>query len=92
MSFSESFIERAWERQGGRCAGCGISLRLCRWDAHHRKAVQFGGSDTLRNCVLLCEGTYNDCHLQLGHDGDWRENTVLYDEDLPFLYAGEEGL
>jgi len=54
------------------------------------KAVQFDGSDTLGNCMLLCEGTYNDCHLQLDYNGDWRENTVLYDEDLPFLYAGEK--
>ena len=96
MSFPLDVIRRAWYRQGGLCAGCGKQLvgdnqdwgSRGAWHAHHRKPRSYSGSDYLSNCVLLCINPPN-CHLYLGHGGDWGYRNVLYDDDLPFLYAGE---
>lgn len=87
--FSQDVKDRAWHRQGGCCAICGRDLRRCNWDAHHRKAIKYGGSNNLGNCVLLCVNTPQNCHLKWGHDGDWQRNTVLHDKDLPYLFSGE---
>ena len=86
--FSQPIIDRAWQRQGGRCAACGRDLSRCNWDAHHRKGFKYGGTASLGNCILLCRNTPESCHLNLGHNGDWQGNTVLYDSDLPYLYFG----
>lgn len=94
--FSWDTIERAWDRQGGVCAGCGKTLVWANrdygtrgaWHAHHRKPVVYDGSDYLSNCVLLCVNPPN-CHLYLGHGGDYANRVVLHDENLPYLYAGQ---
>jgi len=96
MAFSWDVIERAWDRQGGLCAGCGKTLvwdnkdRGTRgaWQAHHRKPISYEGSDYLSNCVLLCINT-PCCHLNIGHNGNYSNRVVLYDGDLPDLYAGQ---
>ena len=95
MSFSNDVKWSAFLRQGRRCAGCGKHLVWenehrgeCRgaWEAHHRRP---GGSDLLRNCVLLCSN-YPNCHFNRGHEGNWANSVTLYDDDLPYLYAGED--
>ena len=95
MSFDYNTKRQAYVRQGGRCAGCGKSLVWDHghrgdgwrgaWEAHHRKP---GGSDLLRNCVLLCSNAPN-CHFSVGHEGNWANRVMLYDEDLPHLYDGD---
>jgi len=96
MAFSSEVIEQAWYRQGELCAGCGKRLagenrykgEWGAWHPHHKKPLAWGGSDLLRNCAILCINPPN-CHLNLGHDGDFRNYVQLYDSDLPYLYAGE---
>ena len=96
MSFPFDVVEDAWYRQGGLCAHCGKVLvgENCSrgqrggWHPHHRKPRSYGGTDLLRNCVLLCINPPN-CHLYIGHGGDYRQYAVIYDYDLPYLYAGE---
>ncbi len=90
QEFSQEIIDRAWQRQRGRCAGCKRDLRRCSWDAHHRKGFKYGGSNMLGNCVLLCVNTPENCHLNRGHNGSWHINAVLYDNDLPHLYFRED--
>ncbi|MCH8910298.1 MAG: HNH endonuclease [Chloroflexi bacterium] len=89
-SFSSGTLDKADCRQDGRCAACGADLRrVSETNAHHRRPkVPWGGSDSLRNCVLLCRSGPN-CHLNVGHDGDWNSYAPLNDKrDLPYLYAG----
>ena len=96
MAFSVEVRERAWYRQGGLCAACGKELVFenCErgyrgaWHPHHRDPE---GTDTLRNFVILCINPPN-CHLNIGHDGNWRTSVVLYDSDLTYLYAGRSQL
>jgi hypothetical protein len=85
--FPEEIVEKAWERQGGRCAFCGVDLNDVHWDAHHRRRLS-QGTDTLRNCVLFCRSGAN-CHLRIGHDGDFRRYPHRPDYDLPFLHFGK---
>ena len=77
MTFSEDVIDKAWQRQEGRCAACDrLMVRQNRnkrgtrgaWQAHHRKPLKDGGTNYLSNCVLL----HIKCHLSDGHDGDYK--------------------
>ncbi len=91
MGFPRKVVDAAWARQGGRCAACGKRLTKKNrglnapgaWETHHRRPVEKGGSDSLRNCVLLCS-TGRNCHLEVGHGGDYHRAVVLSDSDLPF--------
>lgn len=67
--FSRSTLHAALERQGGRCAFCGVPLQTP-WsqgdypgNAHHLKPLKHGGTDVLDNCVYLCWGH----HQLIGH-------------------------
>jgi ssDNA-binding Zn-finger/Zn-ribbon topoisomerase 1 len=96
MSFDYDVKWRAYERQGHRCAACGKALVWENehrgdgwrgaWEAHHRRP---GGSDLLRNCLLLCSN-YPNCHFNIGHEGNWHNRVVLYDYELDYLYDGED--
>lgn len=98
MPFSDDVVSRAWERQGGLCAYCGKKLaRESRdkgsrgaWHAHHRKARVEEGTDYLHNCVLFCINEPENCHLNIGHDGDYDRNPIINDSELKYLYAGKE--
>jgi hypothetical protein len=97
MAFPKEVLEEAWLRQGGRCAYCGKELvwestqqgERGAWHPHHRKAVVDGGTDSLGNCVLLCINLPENCHLNIGHAGNYQESPILYDEDLPYLHFGD---
>ncbi|MBI2831267.1 MAG: HNH endonuclease [Chloroflexi bacterium] len=93
MGFPYYIVEQAWERQGGRCAYCGKKLSWDNrgrddawgaWEPHHKKPLEYGGTDYLRNCAILCINVDN-CHLYCGHGGDFRQRIVLYDDELPYL-------
>ena len=89
MRFPATIIKRAWKRQGGRCAACGKRLRPSEgWHAHHRKPDSREGTETLRNCVILCTNQPN-CHYYIGHGGmGWDNRNPLSDHELPYLYYG----
>ena len=97
MGFSNEVLTEAWSRQGGRCAHCGKELvfkstqqmERGAWHPHHRKAVADGGTDFLGNCVLFCINPPEDCHINIGHAGNYQESPILYDRDLPYLYSGD---
>jgi hypothetical protein len=95
--FSEDTLDKAWERQGGKCAKCGKLLvkgntkpgQKGAWHPHHRASQDKRGTETLRNCVIFCINPEGGCHLKVGHGGDWRKHPSLNDKELPCLYAGE---
>jgi hypothetical protein len=96
MPFPAGIIARAWNRQGGRCAYCGRVLTRANrdkgeygaWHPHHRKPQVEGGTDVLRNCVILCVNPPN-CHFSIGHGGvGWMHYEPLSDSELPYLYEG----
>jgi len=97
MEFSKEVQAEAWLRQDGRCAYCGKELvfestqqgERGAWEPHHRKAIKYGGTNYLRNCVLLCINLPENCHLNIGHSGDYKESPILHDADLPYLYYGD---
>ncbi|WP_420847065.1 HNH endonuclease [Methanorbis rubei] len=64
--FPNDVVSRAWTRTNGRCEKCGKLLtrgnrgrsgRGC-WEAHHSNPARKGGTDSLRNCRILCW----ECH------------------------------
>lgn len=96
MPFPSSVVEYAWRRQAGLCAYCGKRLKwgsrdkgaMGAWHAHHRRPEDYGGSNTLRNCVIFCINEPENCHLNVGHDGDWDNYCPLSDRNLRYLHAG----
>jgi len=72
--FPFSVKMEAYNRQGGKCAFCGIQLMPPRFgtappkgqffgEAHHLQPLAHGGQPTVDNCVYLCYGD----HKLLGH-------------------------
>ena len=56
-----SQIRYVWDRQNGRCVGCGELLREEEpWHLHHRVRRIDGGSDNVSNLELL----HANCHRQ----------------------------
>lgn len=76
MAFSQSTIDIAWKRAGGRCEKCGKQLVYANhedgergaWEAHHKKAVKDGGSDDLGNCQILCLSCHRATRSYGSHD------------------------
>lgn len=65
--FSDETIKKAWDACKGRCEICGKKLVWDNrgdntgkgaWEAHHKNPILKGGSDSIRNCQILCV----DCH------------------------------
>lgn len=96
MAFSEDTIERAWKRQGGRCAACGKRLvwdnrergEWGAWHPHHKLPRGYEGTDYLSNCAILCINPPN-CHLNIGHGGSWERYVPLGEDKLPYFRYGE---
>lgn len=55
-----SVQREVWQRDGGRCVECGTKEKLC---FDHIVPFTRGGSNTIRNLQLLCEG----CNLSKGN-------------------------
>ena len=97
MPFPASIIRRAWNRQGGSCAYCCKRLRpgnrdrgeTDAWHPHHRKPEDYEGTDSLRNCVILCMNEPENCHYRIGHGGmGWMYYAPLSDAKLRCLFSG----
>lgn len=82
MTFDDDVIDRAWDRAKNQCECCRKELvwsnrgRIGRgsWEAHHRKPKSHGGTNYLGNCVILCTGGRENCHLNVGHGGDYNQH------------------
>lgn len=61
-NFPQRIRMAAFERAGGRCEGCGISLTGRRWDVDHIITDWMGGEPTLDNAAVLCAGSRDTCH------------------------------
>lgn len=95
MAFSIDTKWDAFDRQNARCAGCGKSLvwentepgLRGAWHAHHRLPISYNGTDSLRNCAILCINYPDNCHLYVGHNGDYKYHNPLNEDKAPFLYG-----
>ena len=83
--FSPMTQQLALARQRNQCASCGTHIfRLGNAgsvqhrygegaQAHHIRHVKFGGSDSVDNCVILCQS----CHYSVHEGGSCRFGTVV---------------
>lgn len=92
--FSQSTRQLALVRQRFRCASCGTQISNLAEEgrskhrfgevahAHHVRHIKFGGSDSVDNCVVLCQA----CHYSAHEGGNYRFGTVVgSDSDYPHL-------
>jgi 5-methylcytosine-specific restriction endonuclease McrA len=92
--FSPMTQQLALTRQMNQCASCGTHIfhlgnagseqhRYCEGaQAHHIRHVKFGGSDSVDNCVILCQS----CHYSVHEGGNYRFGTVVGREtDYPYF-------
>ncbi len=92
--FSRLTQRSALIRQNNKCASCGEHIwRLGEAgrskhrfgenaQAHHRRPVRMGGSNTKDNCVILC----HSCHYSAHEGGSYRLGTVIgRKSDYPYF-------
>ncbi|MCY3910819.1 MAG: DUF262 domain-containing protein [bacterium] len=53
-AFSKNQKQRAYEKQGGKCAECGNSFDIGQMEADHIKPWSEGGKTVDKNCQMLC--------------------------------------
>jgi len=96
MAFDIETVAKAWRRQGGVCAHSRKRLVKSRrgenspggWETHHRKPTKYGGSDSLRNCVIFSVYPIN-YHFLVGHGGiSWDNYEPLNESEIPYAYYG----
>lgn len=98
--FSLGTKQAALARQGNQCASCGTAISRLgesgRVDhrfgesaqAHHLLLVRLGGTDSERNCVILCQA----CHYSAHEGGNYAQGTVIgHEGDFPHYRAGGSG-
>lgn len=82
MGFPENIAKMRLERQDGKCAVCGKTLVWENWDkgsrgAWHAHHIDGNRRDnTLSNCALLCINAPQNCHLKVGHSGDFNKGKL----------------
>ncbi len=92
--FSDTTKHQAFYRQWNRCAYCGANLIYKMDHAHHVIPVQSGKLNdqhdvflkSLDNCVILCE----DCHLEIGHSGNFTKGPVAMPVTFPYSHGQEK--
>jgi len=64
-------VRAVWLHQNGRCFHCGSRLHL---EVHHTVPFHLCRQFELDpdNFVTLCEGPGRECHLHVGHLGNWK--------------------
>jgi hypothetical protein len=91
FSQDNSIEEAAFARQNGRCGFCGKSLSFEKyevgdwgaWAAHHIDGDP--NNNRLSNCVCLCVNQPENCHLNIGHHGDFNGPYVASRSDYRYL-------
>ena len=83
--FAHMTKEAALARQRRKCAGCRTHIFALGEggrtqhqygegaQAHHMRAVQWGGSSEAGNCVILCQS----CHYSAHEGGNYRYSAVV---------------
>lgn len=97
--FSTPTKQKALARQQYQCASCGVRIshlgNACAAvhvygeaaHAHHIQHLNKQGSDSLDNCVILCEA----CHYSAHEGGNYRRGTVIGRKiDFPFIRDGKK--
>ena len=89
--FPRSMQEEALNRQGGRCASCGLRIGVVGLagrsvhfhregsEGHHVIPHKMGGPIEVQNCVVLCKS----CHYS-AHQGGWFGDVSIY-KDIEHL-------
>ena len=68
--------QRALERAGHRCEKCGSTKNV---QVHHKRKVTDGGTDSLRNLIVLCQACHSEKHpppdwmAQMMKSGKWKK-------------------
>jgi hypothetical protein len=75
-------LERNWLKVHPCCAGCGTTEQV---SVHHKRPFHLHPDLELDsgNLISLCEK--HNCHLMLGHSGDWHAYNPHVEEDAKFL-------
>ncbi len=70
--------------RGKVCAGCGRSDQLT---GHHKLPYHLAPERELdeTNLIPLCEGRSINCHLWLGHLGNWQSYNPTVDADAAYM-------
>ena len=92
--FPRGTQELALVRQKRKCATCGTTISAVgnagRADhrfgegaqAHHMTHIKFGGTDSVQNCVIICQA----CHYSAHEGGNYRFGTVVGKRsDFPYF-------
>ena len=79
-----------WQRAGGRCELCGLSLASGPYSRHHRRPRRMGGTrrpdvHSLPNLLLLCGDGVRGCHGRVESDRAeaLAEGWLLHDGEDP---------
>jgi len=77
-------ISSAYERENPKCAACGATTKL---QVHHVMPFHLDPALELdvSNFVTLCMEGDNDCHLRIGHGGNFRAYNPKLREHLAIL-------
>jgi len=71
--FTTDEISRAWERSGGKCECCGKTLSFKNQGRNSGRGAWEAHMGTGRvTPAILCTGEPENCHLNCGHKGDYR--------------------
>jgi 5-methylcytosine-specific restriction endonuclease McrA len=79
--FVQDVKDKAFIRQKGACAHCGVAVGVDSGYAHLKKPAELGGDTLLHNCVVLCQ----KCHLRYGPIGKWAKFVIT--QDYPHFSA-----
>ena len=77
-----SSIRAAWIKQHPSCAACGTRESV---EVHHKLPFHFPGGNKTEldpdNFISLCERPSWNCHLRIGHSGNWQARNQHVVED-----------
>jgi ribosomal protein S27AE len=80
-------LEQEFKRNNPVCKACGSSVNL---NVHHKKPFHLFPELELdyNNLITLCMDGDKDCHLKLGHGGNFRAYNPNVIEDVAVFNAG----
>lgn len=80
-------VRAAWLKDHPTCEACGGTAHL---NVHHRIPVHVQPELELRsdNLMTLCERPTWNCHLWVGHDGNWRQYRQHVDTAAGMIHEG----